>query len=71
MMGFTHFATLLITTVFAGATAVFFNWVLLEGAFHLMRPATARRIPRRGELVPKDELVHGTAQLVRAFAAHR
>jgi hypothetical protein len=70
MMGFMHFATLLIATVFAGATAVLFHWVLLEGAFHLMRPATARRVPV-SELARRDGLVRGTAQLTRAFVGHR
>ena len=65
MIAILHFVTLVVTTVFAGATAVLFNWMLLRGAFHLMRPATARRIPVR------SELVRGTVQLTRAFAGQR
>ena len=65
MIAMLQFATLVIATMFAAAAAVAFHWLLLRGAFLLMRPATARRIPVR------TELVRGTAQLARAFASHR
>ena len=66
MMAMMHFATLVITTVFAAGAAVLFNWMLLQGAFHLMRPATARRIASP----VRSELVRGTGELARAFATH-
>jgi hypothetical protein len=65
MIAMLQFATLVITTMFAAAAAVGLHWVCLKGAFLMMRPATARRIPVR------TELVRGTAQLVRAHSAQR
>ena len=38
MIAALHFITLVVTTMFAAAAAVFVNWVLLRGAFLLMRP---------------------------------
>jgi hypothetical protein len=60
-----QFATLVITTVFAAAVAAGLNWLCLEAAFRMMRPATARRVPVR------TELVRGTAQLARAYVPQR
>jgi len=65
MIAIMHFATLVIATVFAAVGAAALNWLLLRASFLLMRPATARRIPAR------PELVRGTAQLARAFASQR
>lgn len=65
MIAMLHFATLVITTMFAAAAAVGFHWLLLRATFLMMRPATARRIAGR------TALVRGTAELTRAFAAHR
>jgi hypothetical protein len=65
MIAMLHFATLVITTMFAVTAAVLFNWLLLRATFYLMRPATARRTALR------TDLVRGTAQLTRAFATHR
>jgi hypothetical protein len=65
MIAMLHFATLVITTMFAAAAAVAFHWLLLRAAFLMMRPAMARRIAGR------TALVRGTAELARAFAAHR
>lgn len=59
------FAVLAIATLLAAAIAAALHWLLLRVAFALMHPATARRIP------PRTELVHGTAQLTRAFATNR
>lgn len=64
MLSMLQFATLFIT-MFAAAAAVGLHWLCLEAAFLVMRPATARRIPAR------TELPRGTAQLVRAYSAHR
>lgn len=65
MIGMLHFATLVITTVFAVAAALAIDWMLLRAMFVLMHPATARR----GAL--PASLARGTAELARAFAAHR
>ena len=65
MITMLHFATLAITTMFAVAAAVALHWLFLKAAFLMMRPATARRIPVR------TELVRGTSQLARAFASQR
>jgi hypothetical protein len=65
MIAMLQFATLVITTMFAVAAAAGLHWLLLKAAFLMMRPATARRIPVR------TELVRGTAQLARVFAAQR
>ena len=65
MIAMLQLATLVITTVFAAAVAAGLHWLCLEAAFQMMRPATARRIPAR------TELVRGTAQLARAYLAQR
>jgi hypothetical protein len=65
MIATLHFAILAITTLFAAAAAVGLHWLFLQAAFLMMRPATARRIPVR------TELVRGTAQLARTFASQR
>lgn len=58
-------AILAIATMFAVAAAAAISWMFLRVAFVLMQPATAWRIPAR------TELVRGTAQLARAYAANR
>jgi hypothetical protein len=65
MIAMLHFATLVIATMFTVAAAATFNWLLLQGTFRMIRPATAKRIPAR------TALVRGTAELARAFAAQR
>jgi len=65
MIATLHFATLVLTTLFAVATAVALNGLLLRAMFVLMRPATARRVNSR------TQLATGTAQLARAYASHR
>ncbi len=65
MIATLHFATLVLTTLFAAATAVALNGLLLRAMFVLMRPATARRVNSR------TQLATGTAQLARAYASHR
>ena len=65
MIAILQFATLVITTMFAVAAAAGLHWLCLKATFLMMRPATARRIPVR------TELVRGTAQLARAFASQR
>ncbi|HET7258843.1 MAG TPA: hypothetical protein VFI75_03925 [Candidatus Acidoferrum sp.] len=65
MIAMLHFATLVVTTIFAAAAAVAFDWLLLRAMFVLMRPATARRV------APTARLVQGAAQLARAYAPHR
>jgi hypothetical protein len=65
MIAMLHFATLVVTTIFATAAALAFDWLLLRAMFVLMRPATARRIPTT------PHLVRGTTQLARAYAPHR
>jgi hypothetical protein len=65
MIAMLQFATLAIATMFALAAAAGLHWLCLKAAFLMMRPATARRIPVR------TELVRGTTQLARAFASQR
>jgi hypothetical protein len=65
MTGILQFTTLALATIFAAAAAVAFDWLLLRAAFQLMKPATARRMPVR------TELVRGTMQLARAFDSRR
>jgi hypothetical protein len=65
MIAALHFATLVLTTLFAAAAAVVFNGLLLQALFVLMRPATARRVNSR------TQLATGTARLARAYASHR
>ncbi len=65
MIAMLHFATLVVTTIFAAAAAVAFDWLLLRAMFVLMRPATAQRA------ATPTHLVRGTAQLARAYVAHR
>jgi hypothetical protein len=65
MMAVLNLAALLVTTILAVAGAVVLHWLFLQATFLLMRPATARRIAVR------SELVRGTAQLARAFSGSR
>jgi hypothetical protein len=65
MIALLSITTLTLATLFALAAATAFHWLLLRIAFHLMRPATARRV------VVGTELVRGTAGLTRAFVGHR
>lgn len=65
MIAMLHFATLVVTTMFAVTAAVAIDWMLLRAMFVLMHPATARR---QALAAP---LARGTAQLARAFAAQR
>ena len=65
MITMLDFAIIAIATMFAVSTAAAISWMFLRIAFVLMHPATARRIP------PRTELVRGTTELARAYAAHR
>jgi len=65
MIAMLELTILALITIFAVAVAAGLNWLCLEAAFQMMRPATARRIPAR------TELVRGTAQLARAYSASR
>jgi len=65
MTAMLQFAALVITAMFAAATAAGLHWLFLKAAFLMMRPATARRMPVR------RELVRGTAQLARVYSARR
>lgn len=74
MIATLSFAGLVLTSIFAAVAAVLCNWLLLRVMFHLMQPATVRRIPESA--TPKrptvrTELVRGTAELARAFAPSR
>ena len=65
MITMLDFAVLAIATMFAVAAAAGLSWMFLCVVFFLTHPATARRIP------PRTELVRGTTQLARAYAANR
>jgi len=65
MITMLDFAILAIATMFAVAAAAAISWMFLRVTFVLMHPAAFRRIP------PRTELVRGTAQLARAYAANR
>ncbi len=65
MIAMLQFTTLVIATMFAVAAAVALQWVFLRATFLMMRPATARRIPVR------TELVRGAAQVARAYSSQR
>ncbi len=65
MIAMLQLITLVLTTMFAAAAAVGLQWLFLQAAFLMMRPATVRRIPGR------TELVRGTAQLARVYSAPR
>lgn len=77
MIAALHFITLVVTTMFAAAAAVFVNWVLLRGAFLLMRPAAVGRAAGKaaqsvsGSVAGGIHLVSGTAQVARAYAGRR
>jgi hypothetical protein len=73
MLAILHFITLVVTSMFAAAAAALVNWLLLRGAFHLMRPATAERAQgKAASAMPlRVELVPGTVRVARAFAARR
>jgi hypothetical protein len=65
MIAMLHFATLVITTMFAVGAAAALHWLLLQATFLMMRPATAKRI------LGRTALVRGTAELARAFSVQR
>jgi hypothetical protein len=65
MIAMLNFATFVIATMLAAAAAAGFNWLLLRATFLMMLPVTAKRIPAR------TELVRGTKELARAYAAQR
>jgi hypothetical protein len=65
MVAMLHFATLVVTTLFAAAAAAALDWMLLRVMFVLMSPATLR-----WRVVPA-RLAHGAAQLARAYASQR
>ena len=62
MLALLSLITLILATCLAAAAAVALNWLLLHTALRLMRPATARQVTVR------HELVRGTARLARALA---
>jgi len=66
MSGLLHFAGLVVTTMFAAGAAAGLNWMLLRGAFWMMRPATAGRVPAR-----RTELGCGTVRVARAYSTTR
>ena len=65
MIAMLELTILALITIFAVAVAAGLNWLCLEAAFQMMRPAAARRVAVR------TELVRGTAQLARAYSASR
>lgn len=65
MTGMLHFATLVLTTLFAVAAAFALDWMLLRAMFVLMRPAAAR------QRTMSRALARGTVHLTRAYAANR
>ena len=65
MIALLSITTLTLATLFALAAATALHWLFLRIAFHLMRPAAARRV------VVQTELVRRTAGLTRAFVGHR
>ena len=72
MIAVLHFITLVITTMFAVGAAALVNWLLLRGAFQLMRPATANRTT--GKTLSRAvsiQLVPGTVQVIRAYSGRR
>ncbi len=54
MIAMLQFATLVFATVFVAAAAAGLNWLCLEAAFRMMRPATARRIPAQDGIGARD-----------------
>jgi len=65
MIALLDITTLTLATFFALAAAAGIHWLFLRVAFHLIRPATARRV------VVRTEWGHGTRHLKRAFVGHR
>lgn len=65
MVSMIGFLTLVGATLLAAGTAVALDWLLLHAAFHVMRPAAARKVSLR------TDLVAGTVQLARALSPHR
>jgi hypothetical protein len=61
-----QFSLLTGATLFAAAAAVAFDWLLLLGAFRLMKPATARR-----PAAPRSRLVSGTVRLAQAYGPQK
>jgi hypothetical protein len=69
-----NFATLVMATLVAAAAALGFDWLLLNAAFQLMRPATARRSTSGGTAgreVARGTLAVARVQVAPAFAPRR
>lgn len=64
MIAMLNFATLALVTIFAGAAAFAFDWMLLRAMFVLMQPATARHA-----VVPAN-LARGTVRVAQVYAQH-
>jgi hypothetical protein len=62
MIALISFTTLAVATILALAIGSAFQWLALRATCYLMLPATAQRRSAQ------PELVHGTAQLTRAYA---
>jgi hypothetical protein len=58
-----HFAGLAVATMFAAATAVALDWLLLRTIFGVLQPARARR-----SQALRAELVNATRELARHMA---
>ena len=74
MIATLSFAGLVLATIFAAVAAVVCNWLFLRVMFNLMRPAAVRKTADSAAAkrpTMRTELVHGTAELARAFAPSR
>ncbi len=74
MIATLNLAGLVVATLFAAATAVACNWLLLRVALQLMQPAAVRKTLEGAAAkrpTVRAELVRGTAELARAFAPNR
>ena len=65
MVEFLSLLTLALVTLLALGAAALLHWLLLRAVLRAAQPATIRRASAR------PELVRGTAQLARAYAARR
>jgi hypothetical protein len=68
MMAMMSFATLVLATLLATGIAVLLDWLMLRMAFQLMQPGAKRGAPVKRQ---QGGLARGTAQLIRAYSAHR
>jgi hypothetical protein len=60
-----------VAILFTAASSGLLTWLILRGAFYLMRPAAVRITQKAHAAVSPMHLVPGTIEVMRAYSARR